>query len=158
MLPALKNHTASDFSRDYPVFLFNDVDAALAEEKKNHNCDNLIVIMMGTGIGMISDGRKIQGATGFAGELGYTTVNTSNGPGFPDSVSSGAGLLEQFADSAEELKESLSRGETFSLSYSRCHPGYEFKLPYISYESGENHYGRRSFTLPGLPLTNKRIH
>lgn len=114
VLPCLEGITAADFSSNYPVSFINDVEAALIEERNNYsNVKNLIVIMVGTGIGMsmVVDGSECKGATGFAGELGYTTINTENGPTYLDNISAGAGILKTYNGSAEELKSALEKGD-----------------------------------------------
>ncbi len=119
VLPCLKGVSASQFSLVYPVKFINDVEGALIEEKKNYaGVKNLVVIMIGTGIGMsmIIDGKECQGASGFTGELGYISVMTDNGPTFLDNVSAGAGLLTQFGDSFENFKLSIDRGEDRAVS------------------------------------------
>lgn len=113
VLPCLKGIKTDSFSTKYPVKFINDVEAALEEEKKNYSdVDNLTVIMIGTGIGMsmIVDGKIIKGASGFTGELGYMPVHTDKGITFLDNISAGAGLLEQFGNSADKFKEALNSG------------------------------------------------
>lgn len=119
VLPCLKGITIESFSFDYPVKFLNDVEAALEEERKNYNeTDNLAVIMIGTGIGMamIVDGKVTKGASGFTGELGYMPVFTENGITFLDNMAAGAGLLEQYGDSAEKLKESLNNDDSDAVA------------------------------------------
>lgn len=112
VLPCLEGKTITDFSNIYPVEFINDVEAALIEERSNYKgVENLIVIMIGTGIGMsmIVDGKECKGASGFTGELGYTTVNTQDGPTYLDNVSAGAGILKVYNGSAEQLKADLEK-------------------------------------------------
>lgn len=118
VVPGLEGKKTSDFSRSYPVIFINDVNAALYEERANHpDIKNLIVIMIGTGIGMsmIVDGRELKGSTGFTGELGYTIVNSETGPTYLDNISAGAGILKKFGGSAEDLKDALKEGDSRAL-------------------------------------------
>ncbi len=110
VVPGLDGIKTSDFSDNYPVKFLNDVEAALIEERNNYpDVKNLTVIMIGTGIGMsmLIDGRKCHGASGFTGELGYTVVNTDNGPTFLDNVAAGAGILGIYGGSSTDLKNDL---------------------------------------------------
>lgn len=118
VVPSLEGIGPKDFSSSYPVEFINDVNGAMVEESSNHsNKSNLIVIMIGTGIGMSIkiDGRETIGATGFTGELGYTTVNTKEGPTYLDNVSAGVGILKKFGGTAEELNEALDREDQHAL-------------------------------------------
>lgn len=119
VVPCLKGVSAEDFSKEYEVSFINDVEAALIEEKKNYKgVDNLVVIMVGTGIGMsmLVDGKECQGSSGFTGELGYSVVNTENGPTYLDNVSAGAGILNEYGDSAENLRAALDAGDDKALN------------------------------------------
>lgn len=114
VVPCLKGISSKDFSKEYKVCFINDVEAALIEEKKNYiGVGNLVVIMVGTGIGMsmLVDGKECQGASGFTGELGYSVVNTETGPTYLDNVSAGAGILKEYGDSAENLRIALDSGD-----------------------------------------------
>lgn len=119
VVPCLKGISSKDFSKEYEVSFINDVEAALIEEKKNYrDVDNLVVIMVGTGIGMsmLVDGKECQGASGFTGELGYSVVNTERGPTYLDNVSAGAGILKEYGDSADKLRIALDSGDEKALS------------------------------------------
>ncbi len=118
VLPCLNSLSTDDFSTDFPVAFINDIQAALIAEKQQHpTVKNLIVIMIGTGIGMamIIDGKECHGASGFSGELGYTIINTTTGPTYLDHIASGAGLLKQFNGNAEAFKQSLINQAPTSL-------------------------------------------
>ncbi len=119
VLPCLKGVSVEDFSKEYSVSFINDVEGAVIEEKKNYkDVKNLVVVMIGTGIGMsmIIDGNECQGASGFTGELGYTTVITESGPTFLDNVSAGAGILNQFGGSAEEFIAALKKSDSKAVN------------------------------------------
>lgn len=65
---------------DLPVSLANDANAAAIGEMLFGNARGMkhfMVITLGTGLGsgIVTDGRLLCGASGFAGELGHTTVN-----------------------------------------------------------------------------------
>lgn len=118
VVPSLEGKKPTDFSANYPVAFINDVEAALIEEKSNNEtAKNLIVIMIGTGIGMsmIVDGKECKGASGFTGELGYTTVNTEEGPTYLDNISAGAGILSRFNGNVEELKIALENNDVSAI-------------------------------------------
>lgn len=117
VVPSLVGVKASDFSVSYSVEFINDVESALLEERSNYkDVNNLIVIMIGTGIGMsmIIDGKKSLGASGFSGELGYTVVNTESGVEYLDNVSAGAGLLKKFGNDPERFINALNREDDFA--------------------------------------------
>lgn len=81
-LPAWTGAPLADlFGRqfDVPVRVDNDVNAfALAEWRwgAGARADHVVFLTLGTGIGgaVISDGRLLRGAVGFAGEPGHTTL------------------------------------------------------------------------------------
>ncbi|MCB9899430.1 MAG: ROK family protein [Planctomycetes bacterium] len=56
-----------------PVVLVNDVNAAALAEAHVRNCDDLAVILVGTGVGtgFVSSGRLVEGTHGMAGEGGH---------------------------------------------------------------------------------------
>ena len=65
---------------DLPVSLANDANAAAIGEMLFGNARGMkhfMVITLGTGLGsgIVADGRLLCGASGFAGELGHTTVD-----------------------------------------------------------------------------------
>ncbi len=67
---------------DLPVAITNDANAAAVGEMMFGNARNMkdfIVVTLGTGLGsgLIVNGRLLYGASGFAGELGHTTVDPS---------------------------------------------------------------------------------
>lgn len=69
---------------DCPLVLDNDANAALAGEwyyGAGQGCDDLVLIILGTGIGtsVILDGRPLRGATGQAGSLGgHLTIESTH--------------------------------------------------------------------------------
>jgi glucokinase len=75
-------HLADLFERQYkiPAVLTNDANAAALGEMKfgvAKGMKNFILITLGTGLGsgIVVDGDLVYGHTGFAGEMGHTTVN-----------------------------------------------------------------------------------
>lgn len=119
VIPCLKGINANSFSTGYPVKFLNDVEAALVEERKNHHgIDNLVVVMVGTGIGMamVVDGAETKGASGFTGELGYMPIFTDKGVTYLDNIAAGAGILDQFNGSADEFKTSLMSGSSKAVT------------------------------------------
>lgn len=100
---------------DLPVSITNDANAAAAGEMlfgAARGMKHFIVITLGTGVGsgIVSDGRLIYGASGFAGELGHTVVDPEGRPcgcgkrGCLESYASAAGIRK----TAFELLASLS--------------------------------------------------
>ena len=83
---------------DLPVWLDNDVNAAVLAEHRNgaaRGTSHAVMLALGTGIGggLVLDGRLYRGATGAAGELGHTVVDLE-GPPCP---CGGRGCLEVLA-------------------------------------------------------------
>ncbi len=111
---------------DLPIFITNDANAAALGEMLFGNARGMkhfLVITLGTGLGsgIVSDGRLLQGASGFAGELGHTVVE-------PDGRECGCGkrgCLETYV-SATGLKRTA-----MELLASRCDPS---ALRGISYQ------------------------
>jgi len=78
----LANCLEDEFS--VPVVVTNDANAAAVGEMifgGAKEMKDFIVITLGTGLGagIVSNGQIINGANGFGGELGHTTVNYTNG-------------------------------------------------------------------------------
>ena len=62
----------------FSVKAANDANvAALGEAWKGSDCDNMVLITLGTGVGggIIVDGKPLRGATGGAGEIGHMVLN-----------------------------------------------------------------------------------
>lgn len=103
-----------------PVWVCNDADlAALGEHRfgAGRGIDDLIYITVSTGIGggVITGGKLLLGASGFAGEVGHMTIDL-NGPG----CSCGnVGCLEMLASGtaiARFAVEKISRGELSTIT------------------------------------------
>jgi glucokinase len=80
------------------VMVENDANcAAVAEHRRGaaHGVDDAVVVTLGTGIGggLISEGRVLVGAHGFAGEIGHMVVE----PWGPPCPCGGRGCWERFA-------------------------------------------------------------
>ena len=103
-----------------PVLVGNDATlAALGEYHygAGRGCHTLVYITLSTGIGggIVVDGQLFQGASGFAGEIGHTRVE-SNGPecgcgsrGCLEAVASGTGI-------ARQARTRIARGEASLLA------------------------------------------
>ena len=103
-----------------PVLVGNDATlAALGEHHygAGQGCHTLVYITLSTGIGggIVIDGQLFQGASGFAGEVGHTRVE-SNGPecgcgsrGCLEAVASGTGI-------ARQARTRIARGEASLLA------------------------------------------
>ena len=109
-----------------PVLVGNDATlAALGEYHygAGQGCHTLVYITLSTGIGggIVVDGQLLQGATGFAGEIGHTRVE-SNGPecgcgsrGCLEAVASGTGIARQARARIARGEASLLAGEISSM-------------------------------------------
>jgi glucokinase len=96
---------------DGPVVLANDADAAAVAEHRlgaARGIDEFVMVTLGTGIGggVISGGRLLRGANGFAGEIGHLVIDTS-GPRCPcgkrgcwERYASGAGVARLAREAA----------------------------------------------------------
>jgi len=93
------------------VELTNDADAAAVAEHRMgaaRGIDEFVMVTLGTGIGggVISEGRLVRGAHGFAGEIGHLVIDTS-GPRCPcgkrgcwERYASGAGVARLAREAA----------------------------------------------------------
>lgn len=109
-----------------PVKVTNDANAAALGEKlygKGKECDNFIMITLGTGLGsgIVTEGKLLYGHSGFAGELGHVIVK-ENGrecgcgrKGCLETYVSATGLLKTVNELLYNTdKESLIRAVKFS--------------------------------------------
>lgn len=104
----------------YPVYVGNDVNmAALGELHYGAGIGkkHMICVFVGTGIGggIVVDGHLYEGANGFAGEIGHTTIDWDG----PDCPSGNAGCWEGFASGTamqRRATEALDRGEASLLA------------------------------------------
>jgi len=101
-----------------PVALVNDVNAAALGEAWAADCDHLVALFLGTGVGLgaVAGGRLIEGQRGMAGEAGHLIYDES-GPVCPagcrgcfDAVLGGQGLARAAAAQgiAEDTKGLLA--------------------------------------------------
>jgi glucokinase len=93
------------------VELANDADAAAVAEHRlgaARGIDEFVMVTLGTGIGggVVSEGRLVRGAHGFAGEIGHLVIDTS-GPRCPcgkrgcwERYASGAGVARLAREAA----------------------------------------------------------
>jgi glucokinase len=103
-----------------PVWVGNDANlAALGEHRfgAGAGSDDLIYITVSTGIGggVITGGKLLTGASGFAGELGHMTIDLNG----PRCKCGNVGCLEVMASGtaiARLALERLSRGETSAIA------------------------------------------
>jgi glucokinase len=79
-----------------PVFVDNDANCAALAEAQLVDCDDLVMITLGTGVGggVIIGGRIFRGAHGLGAELGHFTVN-ADGPHCPGNCPN-SGCLEAY--------------------------------------------------------------
>jgi predicted NBD/HSP70 family sugar kinase len=111
VLPGL-NGWAPSFG--VPVTLLNDVDAALAEALPGTGDDETAgMVMVGSCLGaaFVTQGRRLQGARGFAGELGHAPVPTPDGPRLLNDLAGGRALLARTGLSATALAAALAAGD-----------------------------------------------
>jgi glucokinase len=67
-----------------PVYVDNDANCAALAEAQIANCDDLVMLTLGTGVGggVIIGGRIFRGATGLGAELGHFSID-AHGPACP---------------------------------------------------------------------------
>lgn len=83
-----KNVPLVDMMKEYinrPIFIENDANAAAFGEYiggAGSNCDNMVLITLGTGIGagIVLDGKIINGSFGAGGELGHMVIDVDGEP------------------------------------------------------------------------------
>lgn len=95
-----------------PVKLINDVKAAtIAEARHYPNHRAVLVVLADAGIaaGIVVDGKLLQGASGWSGELGYTMVPVSGRVKKLDDLAGGAAILRDAGVSREVLLRKLDR-------------------------------------------------
>jgi len=98
---------------DLPVYFINDVKTALVHESQLFNEKSMIVvIMVGTGIGMAikEKGQFITGCKDWAGEFGSIPIQTPNGVQKLDELASGASILEKARTNPTVLMQQLEAG------------------------------------------------
>lgn len=115
VVPGLNGVTADYFSEGrFEVKFINDVKAAtLGEGAYHEQAHTVVVIMVGTGIaaGVAEQGRILQGAKGFSGEIGCAHIPYKQGVESFDNLSSGAAILKKAGCSAYELRALLENGD-----------------------------------------------
>jgi glucokinase len=117
VLPAFVGWKTSGLTQKLrcPIHLINDVDAALAEECADVDTDFTGgVIMVGTAVGasFITHGKKLRGASGWAGELGYVPLFIDGKIKRVDELCGGSFLAEQLGISSKEMAQRAEKGET----------------------------------------------
>jgi predicted NBD/HSP70 family sugar kinase len=113
-VPRLPGWRAPELATVRPAVLVNDVEAALWAERDHLPPQaTAAVIMLGTGIGaaLLVEGRRAQGANGWAGELGSIPLAAGEQARTLDQVASGAALLERVGRPLEEALAAAAAGE-----------------------------------------------
>lgn len=115
VLPKLNGWKADEFCSQLPftVKLFNDVQAALAEECYDYKKDFTGgVIMIGTAIGaaLITNGNLLTGTNGYAGEFGYFPIVINGKIKILDEISGGSYLAKQLNMTSLEMYHSAIEG------------------------------------------------
>ncbi|MFT9846720.1 ROK family protein [Aneurinibacillus sp. REN35] len=118
VLPAIAGMT-TDFlcMGDYPIYLINDVKAALIQESAavdEHATTAVLMVGTGIAIGVKANGKILTGCKGWAGELGSIPIPTLDGIRTLDTVASGAGILAQAGVSAARLRQQIEQGDEAS--------------------------------------------
>lgn len=90
-----------------PIVIENDATAAAFGEAFVRGLRDLVMITLGTGVGggIVSDGRVVQGATGFAGEVGHMVLD----PAGPPCRCGARGCLEAYAGAYGIVREARGR-------------------------------------------------
>jgi len=98
---------------DLPIHFLNDVKAATKRAYLCYGGKMLVTVMVGTGIGMgiYVDGKPMDGAFGWAGELGSVVFPTEYGLKSLDELSGGKGILERLSLSAIQISEQAALGD-----------------------------------------------
>jgi glucokinase len=81
---------------ELPVFVENDANLAALAEAQLQQCDELVMLTLGTGVGggVVTGGRIFRGAHGLGAELGHFTINP-DGPPCPGSCPN-SGCIEAY--------------------------------------------------------------
>lgn len=109
-----------------PVYMINDVKAALIRETNlNKNIDT-VVIMVGTGIaaGIRQNGHFTNGHKGWAGELGSIPISTEIGIKTLDELASGASIIARANTDANTLNKRLEQNDNDTREVIRSAGGY----------------------------------
>ncbi|WP_195575525.1 ROK family protein [Paenibacillus sp. 1001270B_150601_E10] len=119
-MSVLNGVTTEYFSEGrYPVVFLNDVKAAtLAESIHYPDHHTVAVLMAGTGlaVGVVSEGKLLQGVSGWSGELGYTLVSVNGEAKKIDQLASGMAILQQAGVHVEEFLEQLEKDDESARS------------------------------------------
>ncbi|MEV9641786.1 ROK family protein [Mammaliicoccus sciuri] len=109
-----------------PVYLINDVKAALIQETVLNEKVDTVVIMIGTGIaaGINQGGQFVEGCKGWAGELGSIPISTMDGIKKLDELASGASIIAQAKTDAETLYKNLEQNDASAHELVRTAGGY----------------------------------
>jgi glucokinase len=106
--------------RGAPVFVLNDAAAALVEEAHGLPADaTAAVVMAGTGVGgaLMTAGRIVRGANGWAGELGSIPIAAGNGSVKTlDQLAGGAAILRQLGMDADAVHARAAAGDAAVLA------------------------------------------
>lgn len=156
VLPELNGITSDYFSEDrFEINFINDVKAAtLGEGGSYDRAHTVLVIMVGTGIavGSMEQGRILQGAQGFSGEIGCAYIPYKEGMESFDNISSGAAILNKAGCSALELKERLEQGDESAkriVEEAGCYFGIGLSLMIQLYNPDVVIVGGSTSTYPG---------
>ncbi|WP_153732796.1 ROK family protein [Sporosarcina obsidiansis] len=118
----------TDFLRinNIPVYMMNDVKAALIQETVSNEKVDTVVIMVGTGIaaGIKQDGHFVEGCKGWAGELGSIPIPTSDGVRKLDELASGASIIAKANSDASTFIRNLEQGDVTAHEVVKSAGGY----------------------------------
>lgn len=109
-----------------PVYIINDVKAALIQETVSNETVDTVVIMIGTGIaaGIRQDGQFVEGCKGWAGELGSIPIPTADGIKKLDELASGASIIAKANTDADTLHRNIEQGDTTAHEIVQIAGGY----------------------------------
>ena len=100
------------------VVVLNDVQAALLDEMHDAPAGHTgIVVMVGTAIGaaIIANGKPMQGASGWAGELGYLPIALRGQVQRLDDLAGGAGMAAACGISSAQLARRAAAADAVAL-------------------------------------------
>jgi predicted NBD/HSP70 family sugar kinase len=142
---------------DLPIFTDNDANAAALGERyfgAAQNVDNFVYVVanIGLGAGLVMGGHIFQGASGYAGEAGHTTID----PNGPPCRCGNHGCWERLASQyalIERIQKAIQSGQRSLIEDMAKHDLSQITIPVIleAARSGDD-VSRRALEETGLYL------
>src|SRR5215210_3796348 len=121
-LPRMEGWRAEEAFADLgcPVHVLNDAEAALVEETHDLRPEaTAAIVMAGTWIGsaVLANGAPLQGARGWAGELGYAPISLEGGHvARLDDLAGGEAIARRLGTDGAGLHDRATRGDSEALA------------------------------------------